>query len=154
MLDSIVYPDKNVEDVVLSYTVPVKINVTENKKDAEEYNVKWFPNLILGRVKKEKLIEDYRYIGYLPVEDFVATIKIAVAICNFNDNKFSEAEKIFADVLDKYPGTTYEAEALYWLGVTKYKMKKDPAPLKELWNTILTKHSTTIWAKKVAFIKQ
>ncbi len=153
-LGNIVYPHKNIEDLITSYTIPVRISVTANPKDAEEYNVAWFPNLRLGRVKNGKFIEDYRYIGYLPPEDFIPTIKVAIGISNFNDNKFEEADKIFTEIIEKYPGTQQEAEALYWLGVTRYKMKQDPSPLKERWNVILTKYPTSIWAKKASFIKQ
>ncbi|MFN7182249.1 MAG: tetratricopeptide repeat protein [Planctomycetota bacterium] len=105
-------------------------------------------------MKNGKFIEDYCYIGYLPSEDFVPKMTIALGLCYFNDNRLHDAEDIFTGVTGQYPGTQHEAEALYWLGVTKYKMTKDPSRLVEMWNIIFTKYPNSIWAKKVSFIKQ
>jgi TolA-binding protein len=153
LMQTDLYTNREVENLLSKYTVPVKINVVEEVKTADEFNIKWFPILFLGRLKKGRIVEDFRWVGYLPTDDFFPVFKLALGKAYFNSDKLQDADRILTEVIENYPGSMFEAEALYWLGITKFKMKKDKSPLFELWNTLLMKYSTTKWAKKVAFIK-
>jgi tol-pal system protein YbgF len=46
------------------------------------------------------------------------------ALRTFNDRSYDQAFKLFQDLLDKYPKSTYASNAHYWMGETFYAQNK------------------------------
>ena len=63
---------------------------------------------------------------------------------------FADAERRFAEVLECYPGSKAAPEALYWKGVSRYKLTNDHTVLGEMPGQFQEKYADSIWAEKTA----
>lgn len=94
--------------------------------------------------------ERHRIDGYLPVDEFRAQLELGLARVAFMSKDFADAERRYAEVLEHYPGTKTAAEALYWKGVSHYKLTNDHTILGELPGQYREKYPDSIWALKSA----
>ena len=68
----------------------------------------------------------------------------------FQEQKWQDAEKVFRRVYEELPNTDAASEALYWMGVTRYKETGDPTALKETARAFTTRYTDSSWAKKAS----
>ena len=61
-----------------------------------------------------------------------------------------EAQGMFDEALRDYPGSAAAAEAVFFLGVSRYKMTHDPKPLREAYETLTAKFPGSEWTKRAA----
>jgi tetratricopeptide (TPR) repeat protein len=146
-----VYPDPRVAEFITGNFRPVRIHVREDaeawKKVGLELGVQWTPTiLILSPEGKEQ----DRIEGFLPADDFLAELGIGLAKAAFSRNEFTEAERRYREVLDKYPNTESAPEAMYWAGVSRYKASNDPSALQETTRAFSKRYQDTAWAKKAS----
>ena len=94
--------------------------------------------------------ERYRIEGYLPVEEFRAQLELGLARVAFMSKDWADAERRYAEILEHYPNTKTAPEALYWKGVSHYKLTNDHTPLVELPEQFRQKYPDSIWAMKTA----
>jgi hypothetical protein len=107
--------------------------------------VLWTPAVVvLDSEGKER----YRNEGYLPREEFIAQLDLAIARVAFTHKKFADAEKLYQDVIDRHAGTAAVPEAIYWAAVSHYKGTNDHTVLGEVPEKLKGKYADTIWAKK------
>lgn len=102
--------------------------------------------LILDSNGKER----FRIEGYLPRKEFRAQLELGLARVAFMSKQWAEAERRYAEVLDRYPGSHAAPEALYWKGVSRYKATNDHTVLGELPEQFRQKYPNSIWALKTA----
>lgn len=156
-LDSSVYPNKDIEEFLIKNTIPVKLNITitDNIKLAKEFNVAWTPGILITSLRDgKKLVVDFKTYGYLPANDFINALKIGLGLSYFHQGLLDKSEQFLDDVVKSAASSIWEPEALYWLGVVRYKQKGSPEPLLQQWRTLLSKYPNTEWAKKAEFIKK
>ncbi len=72
----------------------------------------------------------YRIEGYLPPEDFIAQLALGLGRTDLDRQQFDRAAHHFEEVTKRHRGTDAAAQALYWLGVARYKGSKDPGQLR------------------------
>jgi outer membrane protein assembly factor BamD (BamD/ComL family) len=109
--------------------------------------VLWTPAvLILDSDGKERV----RLEGYLPREEFRAQLELALARISFMHKNWADAEKRYAEVLERHPNTKAAPEALYWKGVSHYKATNDHTILGELPKLLQEKYPDSIWTRKSA----
>src|SRR5437660_9247871 len=129
-MDTVTYPDARVAEFIKKHVAPVRVVVRENRELANDYLVSWTPNVVVaddrGRVH-------YRVEGYLPPQEFVARLSLGVGRFLLDGKRFADAAGRFEGVVARHPGTPQAAEALYWLGVARYKEARDPARLRPSW---------------------
>jgi outer membrane protein assembly factor BamD (BamD/ComL family) len=94
--------------------------------------------------------ERYRIEGYLPVDEFRAQLELGLARVAFMSKDWAEAERRYAEILERYPDSKSAAEALYWKGVSHYKVTNDHKVLGELPELFQQKYPDTIQALKTA----
>jgi TolA-binding protein len=94
--------------------------------------------------------ERYRIEGYLPKEEFRAQLESGLARVAFMSKNFADAERRYSALLDRYPNSKAAAEALYWTGVSHYKLTNDHTILGELPEMFRQKYPDSIWALKTA----
>lgn len=105
----------------------------------------WTPTaIILDENGKER----FRIEGYLPKDDFAAHLLIGLARVAFMNKKWAEAERLYNEVAQKYPNSTSAPEAVYWVGVSKYRKTNDHHALGEVPKTLQQKYPNSVWAKK------
>jgi hypothetical protein len=51
-------------------------------------------------------------------------------------------------VARRHSGTDAGADALYWLGVARYKQSHDPAQLRPIWQRLAKQHPDSEWAMR------
>jgi TolA-binding protein len=105
----------------------------------------WTPTaIILDENGKER----FRIEGYLPKDEFAAQLLMGLARVAVMKKQWGEADKLFQQVLDKYPNTSSAPAAVYWLGVAKYQKTHDHNALGEVPKTLQQKYPNSVWAKK------
>jgi TolA-binding protein len=90
----------------------------------------------------------HQFEGFLPSEDFLAQLELGLAHSAFARQKWDEAECWFDDIVKTLPDSDSAAEALYWLGVSRYKECDDAAALRQTAEAFKTHYASSPWAKK------
>ena len=94
--------------------------------------------------------ERFRIEGYLPVDEFRAQLELGLARVAFMSKQWAAAERRYAEVLERYPDSKAAPEALYWKGVSHYKVTNDHTVLGELPELFQQKYPDSIQALKTA----
>src|SRR5262245_56345446 len=126
-MDTVTYPDPRVADFIEKHVAPVRIVIRENRELANEHLVSWTPNVILG---DDRCRVHYRIEGYLPPVEFLARLSLGVGKFDLNFAKLAEAAQRFEEVSRRHAMTQAGAEALYWLGIARFKKPHHRADLK------------------------
>lgn len=63
-------------------------------------------------------------------------------------DQLPEARALFEEVISCYPNKDANAEALFFLGVAKYKLSHDPKPLRETYDELNARFPQSTWAKQ------
>src|SRR5579885_1391497 len=142
-MDTVTYPDDRVAHFIEQNFIPLRIKIREEPRLAADFGVRWTPNVVLadadGRVHE-------RLEGYLPPEDFLANLALALGKYELDMQQFDRAEHHFEEVAQRHHGTDAAAEALYWLAVARYKGSHDVGRLKEGWQHLTREHPNSEWA--------
>lgn len=145
------YSDPRVIDFVTRHFVPVRVHVKENaaefKRLGERFTAQWTPTTLLVDASGT---ERHRIEGFLPVQDFLSQLELGLAKAAFARKDYRSAERLYRDVLDRYPDTDAAPEAQYWTGVSKYRATNDPADLKATGDAFRQRYQDSTWAKKAS----
>jgi len=125
--------------------VPLEAHIKEHAAYFHRFAAVWTPTvLVLDSGGKER----FRIEGYLSREEFRAHLEMGLARVAFMDKKWAEAERRYAEVLERYPDSKIAPEALYWKGVSHYKATNDHTVLGELPGQFKEKYPDSVWALK------
>jgi TolA-binding protein len=149
-----VYPDRQVSEFITRHFAPVRAHVREQaelfKQLGQRFNAQWTPTVLIvdsdGR-------ERHRIEGFLPADEFLAELKLGLAHSAFASSRFSEAEPLFREVVDRHPNTEAAAEGLYWAGVSRYKATNDATALADTAHAFGERYQNSSWAKKASVWK-
>ena len=148
------YPDPRVVDFVTRHFVPVRVHVKENKdaftKLGDRFDAHWTPAIL---IVDSTGTERHRIEGYLPVDDFLSQLSLGVAKAAFARKDYASAERLYREVLDRFPGTDAAPEAQYWTGVSRYRATNDPGALKATGQAFAQRYQDSTWAKKASVWK-
>ena len=145
------YPDERVVQLVNAEFTPIRVHVKDPDnlfaRMSERLNANWTPTVL---VLDEDGVERHRIEGFLPVDDFLAQLKLGLAKTAFQRGAFDEAERRFREIVEQHPQSEPAPEALYWTGVARYKGKGDAAALGETARAFTTRYADSAWAKKAS----
>lgn len=127
--------------------MPVKIHMAEQPEEFGRFGAIWTPTLAVLDPDGE---EHYRFVGYLPADDFLARLALGRAHRAAGRKRWEAAEPLFREVSDTYPGTEAAPEALYWAGVARYQDRDEPAALGETARALSDRYPESEWAKKAS----
>jgi tetratricopeptide (TPR) repeat protein len=146
-----VWPDERVSRFVAENFIPARVHVKDDaaafKKYGEKYAAQWTPTIL--ELDAEG-VERHRIEGFLPADDFLGQLMLGRAKIHFQEQKWQDAEKMFRRVFEELPDSDAAPEALYWMGVTRYKETGDPTALKETARAFTTRYTDSSWAKKAS----
>lgn len=141
------YPDPRVESLILEHFIPVRIHVRDENATAlmERFGANWTPTIVF---LDSGGTERHRIEGFLTTEDFLTQLMVALGRIAVAEKNWTEAERWFAQILEKHPNSDAAPEALYWKGVAKYKGSGDAAALGETARAFQERYADSTWAKK------
>jgi outer membrane protein assembly factor BamD (BamD/ComL family) len=121
------------------------VHIKENPAGFHRLDVVWTPTtLVLDETGKER----HRIEGYLPKDEFAAQLTLGLARVAFMHKKWADAEKLYDEILQKYPTSAAAPEAVYWKAVCHYKATNDHTVLGEVPKTLQQKYPNSVWVKK------
>lgn len=92
--------------------------------------------------------ERFRIEGYLPKDEFNAQLLMGLARVSAMKKKWEDAEKLYRQILEKYPTTAVAPAAVYWLGVSKYQRTHDHHELGNVVTELKQKYPDSPWNKR------
>ena len=125
--------------------IPVKIHIEEQPKTFERFGAQWTPTV---QVLDPDSNKHHKFEGFPPPEDFLAQLKRALAHSAFARQEWKEAESRYDDLAKSLPGTDAAPEALYWLGVSRYKDTGDGNFLQQPAEAFKNRYTDSTWAKR------
>ena len=148
-MDAVTYPQDKVALFINDHFVPVKIHTDDHPELTEKYRVPWTPAFV---VLDSEGREHYREIGYLPPDDFLTHMNLALGRSALEEKDYSAAAGYFQTIVDRYGASEVVPEALYFLGVCKNRVKGGTADdRKAVWRLLMNQHPKSDWAKKASF---
>ena len=148
-MDTVTYPQDKVALFMNDHFVPVKIHTSDHPELVQKHHVPWTPTFL---VLDGDGTEHYREIGYLPPDDFLAHMNLALGHAALEERDYPAAEGHFQTVIERYDGSELVPEALYFLGVCKSRIKGGTAvDRKAVWKRLMDGHPKSDWAKKASF---
>jgi hypothetical protein len=143
-MDAVTYPQKQVIEFVNQNLVPLRVQF-DAQPLATDFNVKWTPTLV---TLDSDGGEHHRSVGFLSPDEFISSMKLGVGKVHFDqvayDLAISELEKLLTD----HPKSDSAPEALYLLGVSKYKHTNEPRFLKEAYEQLYSGYPSSEWTKR------
>ena len=145
------YTDPRVVDFVKHNFVPVRAHVKDDKdafkKLGDRFDAHWTPTTL---VVDSNGTERHRIEGFLPVDDFLSQLALGAAKAAFARQDYATAERLYREVVEKYPSTDAAPEAQYWTGVSRYRVTSDAGALKETATAFSNRYQESSWAKKAS----
>ncbi len=92
--------------------------------------------------------ERYRFVGYLPADEFLAQLYMGLVKLAFAHKQWQEAERWARALLEKFPSSELAPEALYWAGVAPYQATENPKTLAQTAEEFTRRYPQSSWAKR------
>ena len=143
-MGAVTYPDERVAKFLSLNYVPVQIQ-SSNTAMMQRFSVSWTPTLLVLDAEGR---EHYRTVGFFTPEDMLASFMTDKGRWALDTDQLAEARAIFEEVISCYADRDAAAEALFFLGVVKYKMSHDPKPLRETYDQLTARFPQSMWTKQ------
>lgn len=145
-MGAVTYPNEKVVKFVDYNFVPVQIE-TSNTALVEQFKVKWTPAIFVLDADGNEV---HQVVGFLPPEEFIPAFMVAKGKWYFNAEQHPEAQGMFEEAISQYPNSAAAPEAVFFMGVSRFKMGHDPKPLRQAYETLTAKFPGSEWAKRAA----
>jgi hypothetical protein len=127
--------------------MPVESHIKEHPAWFHRFDVLWAPTVLILSTEG---VERFRMEGYLPNAEFRGQLALGLARVAFMDKRWSDAERLYTEVLETYPNSSAAPEAQYWAGVAHYKRTQDHTTLHRVGQQFRERYQQSIWAKKAS----
>lgn len=125
--------------------IPVRAHVKTDQPVFERFNAQWTPTIL---VLDKDGVEQHRIEGFLPVDDFIAQLKMGLGHAARARGDWQGAEDAYRALAQSSQGDDVGAEATYWAGVSQYKASGDAAALNATATALSRNYASSSWAKK------
>ncbi|HUP27822.1 MAG TPA: hypothetical protein VM409_05255 [Chloroflexia bacterium] len=145
-MDTVTYPDPQVSDYIERHFVAVKamLDLRASAPLFRSHGIIWTPTA--GFSDRNGVLH-YQSVGYLPPNEFIATLKIGRARCLMAWTRSAEAAAELAEAADME--TSFCAESIYWLGIARFLQRRDTAGMWEAWDRLVALYPESSWANKI-----
>ncbi len=145
-MDAVTYPQSRVIEFIEKHLVSLRVPF-DAQPLASDFKVKWTPTLItLDSGGKEH----HRTVGFLPPDELIPSLVLGMAKVYFDQDEFEETISRLEKLLTDFPKSDSAPEAIYLLGVSKYKKTHNAQPLKEAYERIQAAFPASEWAKRAS----
>jgi len=142
-MDAVTYPNPTVVQFISKNVISVK--VLYDQPLAHQFRVMWTPTFILLDLDGNEV---YREEGFLPPEGLIPALVLGLGKVRLNAGQYEQAISQFKEVASKYPKSDQAPEAIYFLGVARFKSTHDMKPLKEAYEKLKAKYPDSSWTRK------
>ena len=141
------YSDEKVQKFIMENFIPLKSQCFWDKPTElmKRYGIKWTPTFI---VHDSEGNEHHRFVGYVPSDDLIAQLGLAVGKIYFDTDRLAEAIAQFRIVIERHPNAGATPEAVFLLGVAGYKHTHDPKALRLAYDALTAKYPQSEWARR------
>jgi thioredoxin-related protein len=146
-LEGDVYPVESVAVFIESSFVPVKLDIKEQPQQAGRFSVDWTPTLL---VVEPDGTERHRTVGFLPAEELLAELELAMAKADFSRGDHEAAARRFTSTAERFADAGVAAEALYWSGVAAFKADGEFHHLAQLARALHERYPVSTWAMRAS----
>jgi len=143
-MGAVTYPAEGMGSFIDLNFIPVQVEVS-NKALVEKYGVSWTPTILVLDADGK---EHYRIVGYVPPEEFMPLFMVGKARWALDNENYAEARAILEEMMPRCPHPRAAAEAIFFLGVAKYKMDHDPKPLRMAYEELKAKYPDSEWFRR------
>ena len=144
-MGAVTYPKAEVVQFIEQNLIPLQ--VLSDAPLAKDFRLQWTPTLIILDSDGK---EHHRAVGFLPPEELVPMLLSGIGKCHFDRQQFDKAISSFEQLLAQYPKSDAAPEAVYLLGVSRYKSTHDPKPLKQAYEQLSSQYATSEWTKRAS----
>ncbi len=143
-MGAVTYPTEGMGNFIDLNFIPVQVEVS-NKALMEKYQVTWTPTILVLDADGK---EHYRVVGYVPPEEFIPLFMVGKARFYLDTDQHAEARATLEEMLERCPHPRAAAEAIYFLGVARYKLSHDPKPLRAAYDELKAKYADSEWVRR------
>ncbi|MBD0369898.1 MAG: tetratricopeptide repeat protein [Pyrinomonadaceae bacterium] len=131
--------------------MPLEAHIKEHPAYFHRFDALWTPTVL---ILDSDGVERQRLEGYLSRDEFQAWLEMGLARISFMNKQWADAERRYAEVLERYPDSKVAPEAIYWRGVSRYKATNDHTVLGEVPEQLKEKYADSVWALKASVWSQ
>jgi hypothetical protein len=141
------YLNEKVQKFIEDQFIPLKSQCFWDRPTdlMKRFDIKWTPTFLIHDSEGK---EHHRFVGYTPVDDFLAQLGLGKGKVFYNADRFTEAIAEFLAVVERHPKAGATPEAIFLLGVAGYKQTHDPKPLRRIWDTLSSKYPESEWTRR------
>ena len=141
------YLDEKVQKFIEEQFIPLKSQCFWDRPTdlMKRFDIKWTPTFLVHDSEGK---EHHRFVGYVPVDDFLAQLGLGKGKVFFDAERFAEAIEQFQTVIEQHPNAGATPEAVFFLGVAGYKHIHDPKALRCAWDTLSSKYPQSEWTRR------
>jgi tetratricopeptide (TPR) repeat protein len=143
-MGAVTYPDPNVIQFIENNLIPVQV-LSDHKPLSVDFNVKWTPTLITLDTDGK---EHHRTLGFLAADELIASLLLGMGKTHFDRGEFEAAISNLEKVVSDYPKSDSAPEAIYFLGVARYKNTEDPKALRAAYDKLSAEYPDDEWTKR------
>lgn len=140
-MDAVTYPDQKVADYINEKFIALRIP-NDKQPYAGDFSVSWTPRIIIldpsGKIHQST-------VGYFPPDEFIPALVLGLAKVDFDQDCLDDCRKYLDCILASHAKSAAAPEAVYYRGVTEYKITGEAEPLKEAHNKLKEQHPDSEW---------
>ena len=125
--------------------LPLESHIKEHPAWFHRFDATWTPTVL---ILDSRGMERHRIEGYLPKEEFQAQLEMGLGRIAFKEKKWTDAERIYGEVVRTYPNTSSAPEARYWRAVSHHKGTNDHTVLGQVAEELQESAPESVWTKK------
>ena len=148
-MDAVTYPNEEVIHEINESFVPLKLECNFGKPTElmKKYHVRWTPTLYIVEPAGSPRFHN---VGFLPPEELLGHLELILAMDKFDRGQSEAAMNQLHMIPQKYSATNAAPQAIYYIGVAKYKKTREKRYLKEMYQNLADRYPDTLWAKKAS----
>jgi len=127
-MDAVSYPEDAAGELIAARFVPLRLD--PDSQLAEDFTVRWTPSLF---ILDDQGKEHHRSVGFLEAGELAAFLHLGEGNLHFNHKRWKQAAACYEELLEKYPRSSLAPEAVFQLGVARFREGHDIKNLKDLY---------------------
>lgn len=143
-MEAVTYPDAHVVEFMLNNVITLKVPFNAEPL-ASDFNIKWTPTFVTVDWNG---MEHHRAVGFLPPEELIISVLLGMAKTYYDLDQFAAAIQALEKITEKYPKSAAAPEAIFFLGVSRFKHTGDPSYLKKAYEKLAAEYKESEWAKR------